>query len=277
MNESEKKEFIDLLNHSSSQKLASKQWERLYQLLIQAAKHSKYIYSSQLELEDVVNAFFEIKILQSNVNYEHIGGFYTIFNNFSSDLLLKQNAAKRGGGKLDSLDSKMEANPNLKTDQIDYDVNGEVVLNNESDLYAVDDLTSQVQFSGENQDIYTSANNWLEKLERGKEWWVTAYLGLHLCPSDGLALSSLNLRLHLESYHYKAKMLGITGPKKGSFWKSYHKTHIGKWMKELGIPVEEEPIKNETKNKMLICLKILCEVSLLRVRAPSYQQQMSLL
>ncbi len=130
---------------------------------------------------------------------------------------------------------------------------------------------SNSSFPEGNLKIYDSASHWLNMMESSEGIWVTVYLGLHSCPSESKALVTLANMMHLESYHYKAKKLGI---KKG-LWKDYKETFIGKWMLQLDIPIGEEPITEETQSIMQDCLKILCEVALSRITDPVYQNLLS--
>lgn len=278
LKDSEKDEFIQLMNNRMSLEFDKLQWERLYHLLEQVLQHKAYecALGTSDDSLDIINDFFEKKLLSTDITFTHIGGFFSIFNNFCNDIYRKQSAQKRDIGKTDSLENKMTHN----------DENG--LTSNEALFVQIQEqleirgLTSNHQnvsdtsFSGEKSKMIKNARNWLAEIEKDQGAWVTAYLGIHVCPSDedSIPLNTLSNKLHLESYHYKAKKLGITGSKQG-FWQGYKNTFIGKWMLQLGINIEENPISSETQSNMLNSLKILCEVALIRVTDPIFQKSLS--
>ncbi|MFB6260842.1 MAG: hypothetical protein ABEK42_09210, partial [Thiohalorhabdaceae bacterium] len=64
------------------------------------------------------------------------------------------------------------------------------------------------------------------------------------------------------SYHYRARQLGITGPKNRP-WPGFGQTLMGRWLRDAGLEPEAA-----NRDHLLAALKILCEEAFREVGGP---------
>ncbi len=278
MTDNEKEELIHLLNSRNDLYFDNNKWDKLFSLLNKALFYvaAKRVSNTSDDVSDIISDFLIEKIMNTHNSFNDIPYFIQSFKNFCSDRYRSSIAQKRGGNITESYDAKLEnhygESGSSSFDKVSLEIKKEL----ENLGMATEQLNpSNIKFTDEDIYISESAKEWLEKIEAEEGEWVTAYLGIHICPTDvSKTLNTLGKKMNLKSYDHKARKLGITGSKQG-FWKGYKKTFIGKWMLQLGIPVGEEPITEEIQSNMLNSLKILCEVALLRVTDPIYQKLLS--
>lgn len=94
----------------------------------------------------------------------------------------------------------------------------------------------------------------------GDAWWIRLYLRCHFCPEkpDAMALSTLERRHRIPSYHYKAVSLGVSVPKhRDAALAAFRESYRGQWLARLGIPVDPDHLL-----EMSLALKVLCLVAL---------------
>jgi hypothetical protein len=155
--------------------------------------------------------------------------------NFARDLARKED------------DCKFVIDGDLLSDQGDE---GEACVEESDDSRLA--LVQRLQEAGiEIAHAASSADAFLRELDSLE----VAYLSEHTCADSDARkpVSQIAARLKASSYHYRAKLLGITRSK-GETFEGYGETKIGRWMGSLGAH-----FKSDWQEEILSLISILCE------------------
>lgn len=222
--------------------LSSQEWEHFYRLVlpILMATQLPPRYADPAARRDLVVAFFSDKIFANAATsksgpLENVHALHRFLKNYATDLDRSDKSA------LGDAPAAHDWEDNLPSG-----ADGAQVCRVSAALLSEAGI--------EIAQVEASATQFIGELDSGE----VSYLGLNTCADDDERepLSGIARRLALgSSYHYKARLLGITRSK-GETYKGYETTKIGKWLLSLGAELREDWQDELAVLLMLLCLKV---------------------
>lgn len=220
--------------------LSEAEWHDFYQRVMPLLLRTNLgpDYADPQKREDLAHIFFTEKIFLNAETtaagpLENVHALHGYLKNFARDLQRKE--GHYTGLDLDS--ARDDESPDRHADMAHNLSSSAASTLNEAGIDVADALRSADEFLG--------------RLDDGE----AAYLRLHGCSDEDERepISSIAKRLALgSSYHYKARLLGITRSK-GETPAGYGKTKIGAWLLSLGAT-----LSGEWREEIALLLQLLC-------------------
>lgn len=229
--------------------LSEREWTDFYQLVTSLLMHTRLDseYADAERRRDLIDVFFTERIFL-NAETSAAGPLESAYalHRYLKNFAVSLRRRTAGSGALAGNDAQA-----AEEDEGQRDDGGEGAA-------ASLPLTQRLVEAGISPErAGLSANAFLASLEAGE----IAYLRHHTCEDEPVRepISSIARRLALgSSYHYKARLLGITRSK-GETYVGYEKTKIGAWLLSLGAE-----LSLHWQEELAILLVILCHQALAR-------------
>jgi hypothetical protein len=231
-------------------------WQRFYTLLRQLLGRYSFpelgATGANLTLDEAVQEFLLHKVYfkycyqtAEKPALDHPGAIVPWFRNMLVDRIRRRTSKEEQGLYGTSLNEPLTGKEGDAAGE-----RGDLV----ADAAATD--PAEAVADGEIADRAEALRDGARRLLRDQGPWVAGFLAYNACAEGEAQIPLVRLKASYgmgSSYHYQAKKLGITGPKR-SAWNGFGDTLIGRWLKAAGI--EPEAANRAT---MEAALKILCE------------------
>lgn len=220
--------------------LSETEWVDFYRLVSGVLVRTRLApqYANPTARQELIHAFFAERVLLNAKttkarNLENVHALHKWLKRFAGDLA--------------ELEGRYESLPDLELpEDTDDEVSGEA-----SDGLELSALQRLHEAGIDSARVVASADDFVGALDPLEQ----AYLSENTC-EEGKArqpISAIAARLKASSYHYRAKLLGIT-LSKGDGYAGYEETKIGRWLSSLGASMAPH-----WREEIAILLSVLCQ------------------